>query len=269
MSRTIRFFMPFVAAVSLCAQAGAAEGEAGAEQVSWNAQVSAGVLSTDSLLEVAESLPAWKARQMTWPGPQEIETYSVEPGYQKRAECVKWLRKFLKPECIPDGIHDHLVAMKQWGQVWEKKDPSKASDAFIVRYRLRGLVFQIFETPFNVVVTAGGAQVEEPVADHKQFILDAMRTVLREGLYTEGNTRAFTVMKGASPQSPVTSVCWTPDYCITNYGPGSVWSVSGVKVAEIGARSIDADSDGRFVRFDIRKDEDGAGTFRDPYKPRF
>lgn len=233
-----------------------------APAVRWNGEASLAGLMPDALSKI---LPAWKTSQMVWPTDKEIEACRAQANDNVKAEAVNWIGKFIKAEYLPDGLSDHLVAMKQWGVAIEIEEEKRRSDVFIVRYVYKDMLLHIQESPANVVITVSG--VPAPVAqaaDQRQFVLETGTKLFKEGLMFDPSVRD--VLPRTS-ETGITQMSWYPPSTISR-GKDGRSSYSVLKGGQLGVMSIGVDTDGRFIRFSLLK-ADGGPSQLNPFRKRF
>jgi hypothetical protein len=62
---------------------------------------------------------------------------------------------------------------------------------------------------------------------------------------------------------------WTLDAVISERRPDGVMTINSNLAAKIGTASVQAETNGTFVRFQITKSTNSARAFFDPYEKRF
>jgi len=235
----------------------------------WNADVRSAILTRAELSKLGEVFPSWKIRQMTWPSQEQVRSHAADVSEYVRASCVKWLTKFLRDDYLPADLKEHLAPMEQWGLVRGDivQQDGRLCDVFIVRFEKEPYVLHIQDSHANVVIavedtTPGGAAV----AEHEELVIRTAKAILREALIP-GHPPPI-VRKYKKRGRVVTRLIWNPPSVVVSVGPGYRRTIRGVEVQKVGTSLLRAETDGRFVRFDIAKDS-GAADDLDPYEKRF
>jgi hypothetical protein len=216
---------------------------------------------------------------MAWPSADELSASAASVAPALKEEAHNWLKKFIRPEYLPADIEDHMVAMKAWGRVGrssEEERPDRRCDVFLVRYRVGDHVIQIQESPYNVIMTVSDERLaESPRQDRRQLVEEVVGAVLNKSLASSSSvlesSESLNVLESSESLNGKTglTVSWVPASIITEIRSDGLGSASGVKMGEVGLSSVHAQTDGRFVRFSITKNDGSAAMFLDPYNPRF
>lgn len=258
-------FVAVLIAGAAAAMAGSAVGpvEKAGGAVAWNQEASSAALTPEAL---SEGVPAWQKAQMLWPSADDIKRHGVPATEKDRAEALAWIKKYIRPEYLPSNVADNMVAMKQWGVALDTEKETRRADVFLVRYVCQGLVIQMQESNSNVVLTVAASGPAGTAADPKQFVLDTGTKILKDGLMFGPSDKVFTrADKGTA--STITRLSWSPPATVVTDENGSR-GVSSLKGGELGTSSISANTNGRFIRFDILKN-DGGPSMINPFVKRF
>ena len=180
---------------------------------------------------------------------------------------MEWLSKFMKKEQLPTNLDKHLVAMKDWGLITEPSKQKRLCDVFLIRFKKDSMVVQIQESPYNVVVAFSNEQLMgTPAGNHKNLVVEAANLLLNSNLKPQVSSENLHVSEIVKDGQTVTRVSWIIESVLFTDEHGKK-CVDMLKGWEIGATSVEAETDGRFVKFDIRKEVKGKGI--DPFKERF
>jgi len=239
----------------------------------WNEKATSVVLAKEAMAKLGEPFPAWKIKQATWPSVTELSSASVTVDDEIRTSCVRWLRKFLKEEQLPADIDKHLVPMKNWGVFRKASEQKQLCDVFLVRFTKRQgpYVIHIQESSFNVVISIADERIvkKKPKAGHKDLVLQTAAGVLHKDLVPDPAKDLFQRKpKATRDGGTISGLIWCPPSAVGKDKKGRK-SISTHVTAKIGTFQIEADTDGRFVRFDIKKAGGGPRLVRDPYVQRF
>ena len=179
---------------------------------------------------------------MLWPSQEDVDANSVPVDQKTSDECVKWLRKLLKEDFLPNSIGKHLVAMDRWGTYWPKEKGMKRLDVLICRFEQAPYTVHIQESLAHVTVTVADERLEalgKGRSEMNDFILTTAKTVLNEDLLPTQDTRLF-----------------GDHYHESTDGKRAVY-VLGWTLADShkkGAFMVLCRTDGRFVMFHLYKD---------------
>jgi len=260
----------------------------------WNEEATSSILDQTLFEELRDDRPELPAEEIVWPSPESIKRLSGEPDAEVKASAVKWIRKFVRPEYLPDGIETHLISMRNiqlipnygdaalMGSVMEADSGKNMTENLqhriwctvnLVRFKKGDYVIQIMETPYNVVVAVGS---EKAAAGQNQvtFVAEVAKAVLREQMSMAADdvfSEDF-LISGIDGESIVCS--GREGEMLTGMRMNPMLKVSfdrkedtklrlnRLYTAAIGTTGIDVESDGRFVRFDMEKaDLRGMGYF--------
>jgi len=263
------FFLLLVFALNL----GWLPGAGGTDQVltKWNAQALSPILDKTALKGLGEeAFPAWKVKQATWPSEAEIRSARVQPDAAITAECVLWLKKYINAEYLPQDVDQHLLALGRWGAFRKESEQTRLCDVFLVRFTKGPYVIQVQESSYNVVISVADERLAgRPDADHQGFVSQVATAVLNAKLVADPNVDLHRVgPKRTEAGTAITTFLWFPPAAVTTDSKGRK-ALVGAVAENIGADHIDADTDGRLIRFDIRKFSAGSGSSGDPYQERF
>jgi hypothetical protein len=153
-----------------------------------NEKVVSRLLNRTRLAKLGEAWPAWKTTQMTWPPAEAVAMNSVQVDPRVKADCVKWLTKFMKDESLAKALEGHLIAMANWGLYRERTEQEQLCDVFICRFVQGPYVIHIQESPFNVVIGITDERLAEspkPQAAHADFILAMASTFLHRDIVSD------------------------------------------------------------------------------------
>jgi hypothetical protein len=239
------------------------------EGIKWNHDANSLILNKNKL-EVFNSLAeSWKLKQMIWPSETEITGKRVNVNEELKHSCTTWLGKFLKTELLPTDINKHLVAMSEWGLVSKESEQKRLCDVFIARFKKGPYVIHIQESLYNIIISVSDERLANTAqANHKDLVIEIGKTVLSKVLEPIPASENFHVFEFASNGKKITRVSWAIEpvkvikdgkSCIDPY-----------KAGEIGTTYVEAETDGRFVRFEIIKSPGAVNPASyDPYIERF
>ncbi|MHC4529652.1 MAG: hypothetical protein ACYTEX_25375 [Planctomycetota bacterium] len=260
----------FVAAVVLLA-IGASAGCEAAESplIRWGKDAQSAILDPNELGEIRGIFPDWKISQSVWPSDKEIGSNSVEASAKHKRSCVHWLRRFVKKEYLPADLEQHLVAMNDWGLYRKRSEQRRLCDVFLARFAKNSRVVHIQESSYNVVIAVcDGGRGNGSEIDQRALVLSTAELILRDELNPDPNSKKVYSAEKVSQGRKISQFSWQPP-SISVMGADGKTATSVRRGWEIGTRRIEADTDGRFVRFDIVKCVKGAAVFADPYVERF
>ena len=239
---------------------------------SWNADVTSTIINRSELAKLGESFSTWKVKQMIWPEVNEIDVSGVQVEETLKADCLGWLQKFVKKEYIPEDLVKHIVAMRGWGLICERIEQKRLCDVFITRFRKGPYVIHIQESPYNVVMAVSNETLEKnPSIEHKQLVIKIAENVLNDVLKPNPKSDNFheKIYESGSSKYKITNITWSIDSLITIDSSGRK-AIDLSKARKIGTKHINAETDGRFVRFEIIKCPGAVkAAFFDPYEERF
>ena len=242
------------------------------QNIRWGQDVNSLVLNKTELTKPDGALPGWKIKQMTWPSVAEIESKSAKIDNKLKVSCGEWLQKFMKREYLPADLDKHLVAMKNWGLIRKQSEQKRLCDVFIVRFKKDSYVVHIQESPYNMVIAVADERIaKNSRSDHKQLVIETATTILNGTLKPDPNSENFHehVYEVGPDRHKISSVTWGIDSLIIIDSTGRR-TLNLAKAGEIGTTHVDAETDGRFVRFEITKCPGAVkAAFFDPYVERF
>jgi len=243
----------------------------GAEKplIHWNQNTSSSILRQDNLSKLDPAVQTWKIRQMAWPTDEDMKNRSVIVDDKLRRSCKVWLDKFMAKGALPEGLEGHLIALKETGLIKEASKQKRLCDVFLVRYQIGSQIIQIQESPFNVVIVYADEQnAPKPRTDRQAYILEVSKSLLRETICPNPGSEDFNVIENTINGKIWTKVIWAIDSVIVKEPDGRK-ATSLPKVWEIGTSSVEAETNGAFIRFEIIKSPGDKRASYDPYEKRF
>jgi hypothetical protein len=227
------------------------------------------MLNRDELAKLGRVLPGWKIKQCTWPGGKEISAKRVKVDERLKLSCMGWLRKFMDSEQLPEDFARHLIAMKNWGLIRKESEQKRLCDVFVARFKKDHYVVHIQESPYNVVIAVADERPANAGApDHKNLVVRIGGIFLNEVLRPNPKSENLHVSQREADGRKMSKVVWLIDPVATTDEKGRTCG-NPLKAREIGASVVRAETDGKFVRFDITKRIKGARGHPDPYLERF
>jgi hypothetical protein len=169
---------------------------------------------------------------------------------------------------VPADLDRHLLAMKGWGLISEQSEQKRLCDVFISRFKKGPYVVHIQESPYNVVLSVvdeslrGGANT-----DHQKFATALAGLVFKEQLNPDHKSD-LQVLENVSKETKITRLVWLTKSVGTTDSSGKKCADLS-KAEENGAITVQAETDGRFVRFEVIKYAGGPAMYLDPYVERF
>jgi len=270
--RPKKFNLGFPAIMAICVACILYAQAATSQTIRWGQDINSLVLNKTELTKPAGALPGWKIKQMTWPYVTEIASKSVKVDNKLKACCSEWLQKFMKRGYLPADLDKHLVAMKNWGLIRKQAEQKRLCDVFIVRFKKDFYVVHMQESLYNMVIAVADERLaKNSRSDHKQLVIETATTILNGTLKPDPNSENFHeyVSEVGSDRHKISSVTWGIDSLITMDSTGRR-TLNLAKAGEIGTTHVDAETDGRFVRFEITKCPGAVkAAFFDPYEERF
>jgi hypothetical protein len=245
---------------------GAVVEAANKQEIQWNESAISTVLNKNELTKLGRAFPAWKIKQSTWPSVTELGAKKITVDEKLNVSCIRWQEKFITTEYLPGDVNEHLVAMKNWGLIMKESEQKRLCDVFITRFRKALYTIHIQESPYNVVITV----VDDRAAigtwvDQKDMVFKTGGAILKEELKPDPKSARLFTSEVVRDEHKISKVTWSLESVIRKYKGQDVVDVA--KACEIGTTSVEAETDGRFVRFEIRKEVGGRGP--DPYVERF
>ncbi len=269
-----KLYVLFVVAI-LCVGLGVTGPAAETDPV-WNDEATSDILNKNELSKLAEVLPSWKVTQMVWPSPEELSAARVTAKAEVVSSSLDWIKRYVRHDALPEKFGDRLVPMKRWGRVTQQVGENPLCDVFIARWRTNYRVTQVQESHYNVTMTVTDERLAEAGrTDHKEFVEEMARASLQEHLLPDEEVAPILVREkvaGSDVEGSrivLSRVLWSVPAVVVRHEEhgGPTWI--SLKVArEIGVTWVEADTDGRFVRFGIVKFPKGPGRL-DPYAERF
>lgn len=232
------------------------------------------ILTQERLSKLGAACPAWEIRTMVWPPLEEIRLNSVKVDAETKADCLQWLKKFMRSGAIPRDLDRHLVAMANWGLFREEAEQKALLDVFLCRFTQGPYVVHIQESPFNVVISVADerrADQPEEQAAHGRFIIQVASAWLHKDILPDpAISWGELPPKQTADGRTVTRAQWTPPSIAITDEAGVVRSVDEEGEARIGTHLIGAETDGAFVGFSILKSPGrGPRATLDPHVRRF
>ena len=195
------------------------------------------------------------------------EVDGIEPG---EAAGLDALRKFMKKGLLPTDLDKHLVAMKSWGLIRKESEQKRLCDVFITRFKKAPYVIHIQESPYNVVIAIADERlVQDARADHENLLIETATSILNEELKPNLQPGDFHISEIVREGHKITKITWTLESIIVDRKENGTLRISLVKASEIGTRHVVAETDGRFIKFEIVKYVFGPRAYLDPYIERF
>jgi hypothetical protein len=158
--------------------------------------------------------------------------------------------------------------MKNWGLIRKESEQKRLCDVFIARFKKASHVIHIQESPYNVVI--GIAHERMPIdarADHKDLVIETATLILNEALQPDRNSdlHIFEIVRDGSK---INRLVWlTKGVGTTDKDAKKCANLTNA--SKNGAVHVEAETDGRFVKFDIIKCVEGPKSYLDPYMERF
>lgn len=240
-----------------------------ASSVQWNAMAQSQILNNTELVKLgSEAFPDWKIQQVVWPADSEINLKKVAVDPKLTASCMKWLMKFIKKEQLPAGLEGQLIPMKGWGVIGENvSTQDRLCDVFITRFKNGDSVVQIQESSYNVVIAFSNEKLKDsPAVNHKDLVVEVADLLLNSNLKPQVDSKIFHVFEFIDKGQKITRVSWSIE-SVKSVDKHGGKNIDLHKAGEIGTTSVEAETDGRFVKFAIRKEIDGPGI--NPFASRF
>jgi len=244
--------------------------QAGAKQnIQWNEDAQSQIMSVSELAKLGDAFPTWKIKQITWPSASEITTNSVAADPNVVVECMEWLSKFMKTERLPANLDKHLVAMNNWGLFRKESEQKRLCDVFIARFKKDPYIVHIQESSYNIIIAVAIENLAKYArSDHENFVIETAASILNENLKPKADSENLHVSEVVRERYKLSKIVWLINSVTTVDEKGRTCG-GYVKAQRVGASVIRAETDGRFVIFDIRKRIKGKRTFPDPYVERF
>jgi hypothetical protein len=236
--------------------------------VRWNESAKSYVLNRDELQKLSDALPIWKMKQMTWPSSEELSSAVIAVDDKLKDDCVNWLAKFIDNKQVPKDVKVHLVAMKNWGLIRKQSEQKRLCDVFITRFRKGPYTIHVQESPASVVVVIGHENLLlTDDIDHKSLIFETGTLFLKEELRPEPKSNRVHVYKETHEKVEITRVTWQIESVLVEDEKGNTL-LDLSKAAKLGTWHVEAETNGKYVRFNIEKETEGPMS-PDPYVERF
>ena len=237
--------------------------------IQWNATAQSQILNNTELAKLGDVFPGWKIKQVVWPADSEINLKKVAVDPKLTASCMEWLMKFIKTDQLPVGLDQKLIPMKGWGTISKESEQKRLCDVFIARYKKGDNVIQIQESPYNIIIAVADERLEKnPHADHRNLIIETARSFLSGPLQPNLNSTFFHVGK-IDKEGKIARISWSLERVIVIDKDGKK-CMSLSEAGKIGTSGVEAETDGRFVRFEIIKSPGAVkNAYFDPYIERF
>lgn len=233
------------------------------EATKWNNDANSLFLNRTELKKL-DVLESWKIKQMIWPLPAEIAAKSIEANEENKRSCVAWLQKFMKAEQLPTDLDDHLVAMKEWGLIRKESEQKSLCDVFITRFKKGDFVIHIQESSYNVIMTVSNERFSEQ-SDHKNLIVTTALSILNPRLAPD-NSSDFRLFELSGTK--ISRAVWLTNGVAMKDKKGKRCA-NLTNASKNGAISVEAETNGRFVKFEIIKCVESPAANVDPYVKRF
>lgn len=238
-------------------------------KILWNKEAQSEILNKSELNKIASALDSWKIKQIIWPSADEIDSNSVKVDDKLKTSCMDWLKKFMSKEYLPEDMKNNLIAMKNWGLITEESKQKRLCDVFMTRFKKDNYVIHIQESPGNVVIAVSDERlVEKTRTDYRDWVLEAASKVLDfEKLKPNPDMLDVRVSEIERDKSKIIKVSW-PIGSITIRTDSGTRLINGKKATKIGASHVSAETNGKFIIFNIQK-EIGGPTHPNYYQERF
>ncbi|MHC4867421.1 MAG: hypothetical protein ACYTEX_25385 [Planctomycetota bacterium] len=237
--------------------------------VQWGKNARSAVLDANELGKMRAVYPAWKVKQSVWPSVSEISTKSVEVEERLKVSCMGWLRKFMSHEQVPEDLDAHLVAMKNWGLIRKESEQKRLCDVFVARFKKHPYVVHVQESAYNVVMAIAYEQdANRAATDHRNHVVQIAGIFLNKALKPNPNSENFHVSETVQDGHKLSKVVWLIDAVAKTDEKGRACGDPKMS-REIGASVVRAETDGKFVRFELVKRVKGKRSSPDPYVERF
>jgi len=236
--------------------------------IQWNEIAKSKIMDNNELAKLGAAFPTWKIKQVTWPSASEINTNKVTADPNLTVQCMEWLSKFIKKEQLPTGLDKQLVAMKKWGLIREESRQKRLCDVFIARFKKAPYVIHVQESPCNVVIAVVDEQLlNDPRIDHKDLVIKIATSVLSEALKPDPNSENLHVFEFVRDNQKISRILWLVESVVTLKNGQTL--INDANACKIGTSQVEAETDGKFVKFDIPKVVKGSRATPDPYVERF
>ncbi len=248
----------------------------------WNEEAASAILDA---LSGDAALPPFFAGQILWPSKEEMESRGGVPSDESRTRSMKWLRKMIRPEYLPDGIGSHLVSLSEVNLVPNYVEASlvgarimadfgeDATDAIavdimctanIVRFKKGDYVVQILDTPYDVIVVVADERTASSRRSANVLAAEVAKAVLRDQISRVADeiSSEMTIMVGYDRNTVLGMQMPRPGRVRFSRDYDRRLRLYRTYAAALGVYMMKVDGDGRFVRFDLEKaDLRGEGYF--------
>ena len=236
----------FVLAIIVFAGAETLKAEAKKKPTDWNSPSLSFFYNEQSIDELTKSLPSsewdiqWDIQPMLWPTEEEIGNCRGTATESQKKECVKGIKEYIKDEWVPDELASYLLPLKKWAKPSISWKDERKADVFLCRYCAGNYLIQIMDGNWAMIVTVKEITNIPPLKkdDHKDFVSKIFRAFWKGDLLK---------MRLAEHQAE-------------NITRGGI---------NFGERWVTFVTDGKFVKFEIKKRLPGPRAFPDPYEPIF
>lgn len=250
---TLVMMLPCALFTSLCS----------AQNATWGEQAASAVLENKALSELGTAaLPAYKAKQMAWPSKAELASSEAAVAPELVDQCVTVLKQLTKEDSLPQDLPKHLVALKKWGLYRNASEQKEPVDVFLVRFTKGHYTVQIQEFNHLVVLTIADNNLAAKASpDLKKFVTGIAQEFLNGKLAPDAQKDMFEFNSRSSANgSALTSFVWAPPSIVSFEDGKKKLDMDAAKA--LGTYEIDADTDGRFVSFEIHKYKGGPASPR-------
>jgi hypothetical protein len=241
-----------------------------AEEISvpWNEVAQSQVMNSNELAKFGAAFPSWKIKQVVWPSTAEVESHQVVADPNLITSCVDWLAKFMVKNQLPANLNEKLVAMEEWGVVRKESEQERLCDVFITRFKKAPYVIHIQESSYNVVIAfCSDNPITTPVDNRKNLVVEVANLFLNNNLKPQVGSKNLQIFGVVKEGEPITRFSWIIESVLVTEGGKKYIDLP--KAWKIGTTSVEAETDGRFVKFDIVKEAKGSAAYFDPYERRF
>ena len=229
-----------------------------AQDVTWNDEAESVLFEKNMLATMGnQAMPGWKRMQLIWPSQNDIALHNVRGSSEMLADLTGWLQRLMKADAVPENAAEHAIAMKKWG-LYRPEIEQGPLDVFIMRFERADHTVQILD--FNhimVIAIADENRADKAATDLKEFVLNVAKQTLNIKLLPDPQKN----MHGGEPRKDGRMVhfVWAPPSIVSYVDNGRKRIDLDAADKQIGTYHVEAETDGRFVRFVIRKYRGGSG----------
>lgn len=226
------------------------------------------VVSDLEIADLTDSLQAHELFRLAWPSKEEITRNTCEVPQAIRDKCVADLRASLNSDIIPSDIAQHLIPMRRWGEPTKDYVTRGYSDVFIARFENANLVLQLMESAYSTVVIVrirNANPIEADFEARKRFVQRMARAILAETVLVSHMDSIRLSHKRSNDK--LLRGSWVPDSNIVGDRTDGLMTVR--TGAEVTAKKVEYETNGRYVLFELIKSPMGSRAFGDPYRDRF